>query len=142
MIYTTGTPVSSTTPHFVEAAEASVMSAGISAAQAQIVTTDQELIVGVTLSGGGDGHTFVAELIGSDTATGGTELDELARFGCYLAASQEELAVARAAALAVLAAESPPSQGQVLMIIDEQVAGAAKGTRFMGLIIAQWQSQG
>ncbi len=124
---------------FVEAAEASVMTARMTAAIAEIADAAEGNIIGIDLAGGGDGHTFVASIdVSSDPIGTGLLEAESTRIGCYLASSEEELPVARSAAVAVLLAETAPVEGETLVMIDEQLVGASKGTRFMGMIIAEW----
>jgi hypothetical protein len=98
-------------------------------------------VTAITLAGGGDGHTFVALIETAPVANiNGTPL-----FGtvsgvqstvvrCYLAGSEDELVPAR------LRAGAPDSftVGQLTFtwgIVDEQFAGASKGTRFMGMTV-------
>ena len=137
---TYGTSLVSTllTPVFVQAATAPELQALMTAALAQIASDDDGNVIGVNLAGAGDGHTFVAEInVSSDPLGTGYEASGM-RAGCYLAGTAEELAVARIPVLAAMAAETPPSEGDELTFLDEMVVGAAKGTQFMGMIIAQW----
>lgn len=128
---------------FVEAAEAAVMTELVTAAIATIADAEEGNIIGVTLAGGGDGHTFVTAIDVSSDPIGPDAIEPTtARVGYYLASSEEELPQARAATVAVLLAEPPPGEGQTLVMLDEQLAGAAKGTRFMGLILANWETLG
>jgi hypothetical protein len=81
-------------------------------------------VSGISLAGGGDGHTFVVEIESARaTAVDGGITASGARVRCYMAAENEALAIARSSI--------PISD----VIVDEQVAGAAKGTRFMGIIL-------
>lgn len=99
-------------------------------------------ILALSLAGGGDGHTFVTSVERSPSPLIGVSLDEDNLIGCYLAASEEELGVAKAACVAAMLASTPPSQGLTLRIVDEQLAGASKGTRFMGMLVALWAGGG
>jgi hypothetical protein len=125
------------TNQFIQTAEAPEMASRLNS----ILTVDEDEIVSLALAGGGDGHTFVVSV---ETADGeaGALTGELNLIGCYLGASQEELAVAKAAMMTAMSATTPPNPGDTLSIIDEQLAGAAKGTRFMGLLVAEWVGGG
>jgi len=110
---------------FVESAEADDLEDLVNAELAAIfAASPARAVSGMSLAGGGDGHTFVVEIesaqasavVGGITASG-------ARVRCYLAGENEALAIVRAAI--------PITD----VIVDEQVAGAAKGTRFMGLVL-------
>lgn len=84
------------------------------------------LITSVNLAGAGDGHTFVVEIVAAEAVNViGVGLDPGAiEAFCYMAADAFELALARSR---VLDTTDP--------IGDEQIAGAAQGTRFMGLVL-------
>jgi hypothetical protein len=85
---------------------------------------DHYVVVGITLAGAGDGFTFTV------TIEAGAEADTTGGFPvapsvvCFLASEADALLLARNAAA--------PGSGS---LADTQVAGAAKGTRFMGLLV-------
>lgn len=111
---------------FVESAQADDLAARVNAAILAIFADeDAQFITSITLAGGGDGHTFVVaiEHAPEDEVAGG--LASPVTVVCYLASENEALTVARAAVAA----------GALIPIIDEQIAGAAKGTRFMGMMV-------
>jgi hypothetical protein len=120
-----------------------------------------------SLAGGGDGHTFVLTLTFVPGLPGGlsstTASSQLLLFGawqssngsyslipptpenlgvqCYLAASEESLALAGQQAIVAAEADAAGRTGSlgtpvpaVFCFLDD-VAGAAKGTRFMGALI-------
>jgi len=127
-------------PVFVQAATAPEMQALMTAALAAIALAAEGNVIGITLAGAGDGHTFVTEIeISSNSIV--YEADRL-RVGCYLAGTGEDLAVARAPVLAALLTEAPPFQGAELNLLDEMVVGSAKGTQFMGMIVGLWTGEG
>jgi hypothetical protein len=132
-------PIDSSTITIVQAAEADVLAAAVNA-QLQALADE---VMSLNLAGGGDGHTFAAEIVQS-----GNSVDpilpvdvegENALVGCYLASNAETLEIARAKTVAAMIASTPPpGYMEPLVVVDEQVAGAAKGTRFMGLIVGVW----
>ncbi len=123
-------------PSFVQAATAPEMQSLMTAALAAIATAGEGNVIGITLAGAGDGHTFVTNIQVSGNSQF-YEADSL-RIGCYLAGTGEDLAVARAPVLAAMLAEAPPFQGAVQDLIDEMVVGSSKGTQFMGMIVTLW----
>lgn len=128
--------LSNVTSSFVQAAEADLMASKLNA----LVQTGVP-VLSLTLAGGGDGHTFVAEVAQSSSTLVVSPfgvVDEDALIGCYLASDEESLAVAREATVAFMQAQPPPNPNDSLSFFDEQVAGASKGTRFMGLIVGLW----
>lgn len=85
------------------------------------------LVIAMNLAGAGDGHTFVVEILATTpvNVASGTPFDPAAAtVRCYMAADAFELAVQRGRVLPLTTA-----------IADEQLAGAAQGTRFMGMIV-------
>ncbi len=127
---------------FVEATEASEMQRLLAAELADIDANVDGNITGVNLAGAGDGYTFVTEIDVSNDPSGTAYEAASMRLGCYSASSAEELARARVPVVAAMLAEAPPVQGQELDIVDEQIVGASKGTRFMGLIVGVWTGGG
>jgi hypothetical protein len=110
----------------VQAAAPDLLASAILAAVTELFTAGATVIVDMTLAGGGDGHTFTVTI---EAAAPQNVLGGLTLFGgvrCYLASEAEALLVAHAAAGA-LPPEAP--------LADSQVAGASKGTRFMGLLV-------
>ncbi len=120
---------------FVEATEASVLQQLLTA---ELVDIGDVQITTVNLSGAGDGYTFVTEINVSSNPIGRAYESQLMLFGCYSASSAEELARARTAVVAAMLATTPPEQGDILELVDSQLVGASKGTRFMGLLIGVW----
>jgi hypothetical protein len=95
------------------------------------------LLASITLAGGGDGHTFVALIetgpsadINGGLAVGATAGVQPTQVRCYLGSTGEDLAIAKAAA-----GFPAPVLGLGFLGLDEQVAGASKGTRFMGMTV-------
>jgi hypothetical protein len=83
------------------------------------------IVVGLTLAGAGDGHTFTVTVEAglAQDATGGFLSPPAVT--CFLASEAEALLLARQPA--------GPQVGGVFA--DTQVAGASKGTRFMGMVV-------
>jgi hypothetical protein len=125
-------------PTLVQAATAPELQELMMAALAAIALAGSGDVIGVDLAGAGDGHTFVGEINVSNSPLGTFYEPDVMRVGCYLAGTAEELALARIPVLAAMVAEPPPDPGQELVFIDEMVVGAAKGTQFMGMLIAEW----
>jgi hypothetical protein len=98
-------------------------------------------ITAITLSGAGDGHTFVALIetapvanVNGDYLFGIDAGLQVTKVRCYLAGSADELVPARLRA----GAPDPVVVGNdtfTWSIVDEQLAGGAKGTRFMGMSV-------
>lgn len=84
------------------------------------------------LAGAGDGHNFIVLLLGvlpANVTPIGPAVDPgLVRALCYMASDASELAVQRARAITEAGLSSD--------IIDEELAGAAQGERFMGIILS------
>lgn len=120
----------------VEAADPETLQSLVNAALTNI-DGETSTIASITLSGGGDGHPFmvVIESALSGGVTGGLAGTIGGALGtavrCWLGSDPEALLVAKAAA------GTPPPAGGIAayQIQDEQVAGAAKGQRFMGMTI-------
>jgi len=127
---------------FIQASEAPVMQALAAEMLADLAANVNGNIIGATLAGAGDGYTFVTTVDVSNSPGGPSYEASEARFAYYLAATAEELAVARIPVLAALRAETPPFQGAILNLIDDQLVGSSKGTHFMGLIVAVWMGGG
>jgi hypothetical protein len=123
--YGTITDPATATVQFVESAQADDLESRVNAKLAELFAADPARAVsGITLAGGGDGHTFVVEIESAlASAVDGGITASGARVRCYLASENEALAVVRSVI--------PITD----VIVDEQVAGAAKGTRFMGIIL-------
>ncbi len=105
--------------------------------------TQSSVITNITLAGAGDGHTFVvlvevSEPAGTTSGLGaGSQQGSLVtQVRCYLGGSDEELVKARlgAAVPAPVVTGDPPITVPYALV-DEQVAGGAKGQRFMGMEI-------
>jgi hypothetical protein len=121
---------------FFESADADELEDLVNAALLAVDGTER-ITSAISLAGSGDGHTFtvlmetaplddtIGGLIGAINGISGT----LVR--CYLASDPESLARARTAA-----GVPPPAGGLVPFgVVDEQVAGSAKGQRVMGLTV-------
>lgn len=88
------------------------------------------------IAGGGDGHTFVVKLLVSDWNPAETEFTARWESGVlqeieatfWLAATEQDLRIAANAAIAAFVANAEVS------IVNTGMAGAAKGTRFMGFL--------
>jgi hypothetical protein len=119
--------LSTITTTYIQGAEASLFATPLNAL---LNTIGVDPVISLSLSGGGDGHTFVLAVDQSSApAGGGFSLDEDYIVVFYLASSADQLVVARAAA--IVAAGVGPTDSQV----DHQIAGSAKGTRFLGMIV-------
>ena len=147
-----------TITRFVQSSEPGDIEAGIEAAVAEIValnttitpTDDKYGIAALDLAGGGDGHTFVAQITFTTNlantlysliyGTPSALLDQGGNppqpfhAGAYLASEKEALAVAQQATYDRLRALDPGPNKQ-FTVFGNSFAGAAKGTRFMGLVI-------
>ncbi len=132
--------LSDVTNSFIQAAEPDELASRLNAVLQD--TLGGNVVLSLELAGGGDGHTFVVGVERSTTPGLGTPLDDDNLIGCYLAASESELAVAKDACVAAMLALTPPVEGQTLEVVDDQLAGAAKGTRFMGMIVAIYHGGG
>jgi hypothetical protein len=107
----------------VQSAEAPDLQDKVTAAIAAIPAT--HAVIGITLAGAGDGHTFTVTIEAgkiTDLISGGFTAAP-PTVSCYLASDAEQLAIVEATAT--------PTSG---IVSDVQVAGSSKGTRFMGLI--------
>jgi len=84
------------------------------------------VVVGLTLAGAGQGHTFTVEIEAGLLAdvSGGFQA-AAPQVTCFLASEAEALLLARI--------QASPAIGQVFA--DTQVAGASDGTRFMGMVV-------
>jgi hypothetical protein len=87
-----------------------------------------QAIAAISLAGAGDGDTFVVEITHAPAVSVNGGIITAALCGCYIASDAQELAVARSALDAEIGSPIPA-------IADEQLAGASKGTRFMGLVV-------
>jgi hypothetical protein len=147
-----------TITRFVQSSEPGDIEVGIEAAVAEIValnvtiadTNDKYGIAAVDLAGGGDGHTFVAQI--TFTTNNANSLYSLVygtpsvlldqggnppqpfHAGAYLASNEEALAVAQQAAYDRLRALDP-APNKRFTVFGNAFAGGAKGTRFMGLVV-------
>jgi hypothetical protein len=83
------------------------------------------VVVGLTLAGAGDGHTFTVTIEAglAQEVTGGFAEPPIVT--CFLASEAEAMLLARQPAGPVIGG----------IFADTQVAGASKGTRFMGLVV-------
>jgi len=117
---------SSLATRVVESADPADLQARVNAAITEIYAlAGSYQITAMTLAGAGDGHSFTVTIEAGKTADlvdGG--FPSAPSVVCYLASQAEALAVAHAAAL--------PTSGT---ISDSQVAGASKGTQFMGMLV-------
>jgi hypothetical protein len=127
-----------TSIHYVESADAADLQAK---AQAVIDSQASALTLSfIDIAGGGDGHTFVMRLHFVNTVTGsgiGVPV-EIANIFVYEASQAVALQEARRALQAQLAVLFDTlSQGSQLFVMQTVLAGAQKGTRFMGALITQ-----
>jgi hypothetical protein len=81
-------------------------------------------VVGITLAGAGDGSTFTVTVEAGANANVSGGFSAPPSVTCFLASDAEALLIARL--------QASPSSG---VFADTQVAGASKGTRFMGLVV-------
>ena len=118
---------------FVESAQADDLQTRVNAALIAIFAEEEpQAVAAITLAGGGDGHTFVVVIesaAATDVDGGFLALGEGpgVLVVCYLASESEALEIAR---------ESLATELAEVAIADEQLAGGAKGTRFMGMVVA------
>lgn len=113
------------TAAFAQSADPEDMQSRVNAILADIFAAEPaRAVTAISLGGGGDGHTFVTVVQSAETTdvVGGIT-DPGSSVVCYMGADSKELAVQRAAL--------PPTAS---FVADEQIAGGAKGTRFMVLI--------
>lgn len=121
---------------FVESAEPSDLENKVNAALAALAAENFTLAPMITLSGGGDGHVFVVNIVGAKVGANvviqGQLIPSTGPFGCrafcYFASDSEALVPACDQAMARLIASTLP-------FIDSQIAGASQGTRFMGMLL-------
>jgi hypothetical protein len=119
---------------FVESAQADDLEGRVNIALDAIFdASPARAVTAISLAGAGDGHTFTVAIDSAaiSDVTGGLALPGGASVSCYLASESEALTIARAMLKARLAADS--------IVVDEQLAGGAKGTRFMGLVVGSSQ---
>jgi hypothetical protein len=109
---------------FFESADPLDLQNRINAALAVIETVSPaRAITSLTLAGAGDGHTFVVLVSHAAVTDVNGGLVFPAGVQCYLASDSQQLTLARQALVL--------PQGTI--VIDEQLAGSSKGTRFMGM---------
>jgi hypothetical protein len=142
MNFGTVTPPSAAQTQIVQSADPIDLQNLVNAA---IGTIDNGLsaITSITLAGAGDGHTFVvliesALLANVNGGIPGSNISPPLLFSqvrCYLASTAEELETAKTAAGAPAAFPVPPNPSIPYSVLDEQVAGSSKGTRFMGMTV-------
>ena len=117
------------TKRYVQSSDPVDLAARINAQLAAIFALGTaQAIASISLAGAGDGDTFVVEITHAAAASVNGGIITAALGACYAAGDAESLAVARAAVDAEIGAPIPA-------IADEQLAGASKGTRFMGLVV-------
>jgi hypothetical protein len=142
-----------TITRFVQSSEPGDIEAGIAAAVAEIVALNTTItppdekygIAAVDIAGGGDGHTFVVQItfttnqanflygvvLGASTPS---FILPTVHAGAYLASDKDSLAIAQQVTYDRMRAFDP-GQGKQFTVIANSFAGAAKGTRFMGLVV-------
>lgn len=131
---TIGTPANATSV-FVEAADPAILQNLVNAALRSVDGTES-VVTSLTLAGGGDGHPFsvlIESALSGDVQGGlvGTIAGELGTtVRCYLGSDPEALAASKSAA-GIPAPVGPAPYS----LIDEQLAGGAKGQRFMGMSV-------
>jgi len=122
------TNVASAETAFVESAQADDLQDRVNAVLDAVYAADPaRAVTAITLAGAGDGHTFTVAIDHAPVTdvAGGLADPSTAQVICYLASENEALSIARNSI------QFP--EGSV--IADEQLAGGAKGTRFMGLVV-------
>ena len=124
---------------FIESADPVDMQTRVAAELATRLNVNWTL-THVDLAGGGDGHTFVCTL-GFATAEVGSGGAPPANTNMFfdLASEASALAVARSTVdppIAVLF--SAPTSADRVDVVQTLMAGAAKGTRFMGCTLTIW----
>lgn len=105
----------------VESADADDLARRVNAAIASLPGT--YTVIALTLAGAGDGHTFTVTIeagLIADVTDGGFSSPPTVL--CYLAADAEALERVQ---------RLPPSG----TLVDTQIAGSSKGTRFMGMVV-------
>ena len=119
---------SNTAAVFVESASPDDLASRANAAIATIAAQpNNRRITEINLAGAGDGYTFVIEIVSATLANvSGGLIPSTTQIGCYLAAQQDALTATRALAKASF---------NVGQLVDEQMAGASKGTRIMGALV-------
>lgn len=128
-VYANITPTAAARADFAQSSDPADLQARVNAVFTVLAGIANQRVAIINLGGAGDGHTFVVEILSAPVANlVGSGLDPavLSAF-CYMAADAFELAVQRARESASI------PLGRDLG--DEQFAGAAQGTRFMGLMI-------
>ena len=140
MIFGTVGDPSQITTIFVQSADPDDLEARVNAALAGVDGIN-DVVTSIVLAGAGDGHTFVVEI---DTAPATATVGGLpaglesgvpvALVRCFLAGDAEGLETAKTAAGIPASVVS----GQVTIpyaLVDEELAGGAKGTQFMGMSV-------
>lgn len=138
---TVGNPASIVT-YGAQGATPEALQSAVMAALAKFDPSTQ-VVTSIELAGGGDGHTFVVLVEGANAAdvvgglTPSTAGIPVLSVVCYLGATAEDLLVARSAAAvpAPITNPAPPPSPLSYALIDEQLAGSSKGTRFMGMSV-------
>jgi hypothetical protein len=134
-----GTSVGSAFIRIVQSAEPTDLAARVNAALQSLSTElgPTGRVLGIEIAGAGDGHTFIVEIAAQVAATFNPIVLAAGAYAfapsvvqavCYMAADAGELRIARDRAIAA---------GGVALsfVLTEEIAGASKGTRFMGLIL-------
>jgi len=137
------TSTASLDPIFVEGADPETLQNLVNEVLLNVDGTTT-FITSITLAGAGDGHTFVVII---ETAAG-TDVEFGGLFGtagglqatqvrCYMGGSPEAFLAAKTAA-----GEPAPFASVPFGIVDEQLAGGAKGQVFMGMTVFSSNAQG
>ena len=139
-----------TSTKILQASDAAALESLVNAYIASIDGT-KFVITAITLAGAGDGFTFVVLVEtapvtgtfgGSDLAVGasgglvpGATGIQVTSVRCYLAATADALMKVKSSVVPpTIGPPSPiPNPFALAVAVDQQVAGAAKGTRFMGM---------
>jgi hypothetical protein len=128
---------------FIESADPVDMQQRVAVALAAHPNVDWAL-THVDLAGGGDGHTFVCTLgfATAEIGSGGAPPENTNLF-FYMASEASALAVARTTVNPQIAALfSAPISADRVDVDQTLMAGAAKGTRFMGCVLTVWTRLG
>ena len=104
---------------------------------AYLASLGSNLVMSIVLAGGGDGFMFVVDIesVPVTVLGGGGLIASGVAVRCFLAGTSEELARAKTAA-----GVPPPVSSIAYSALDEQLAGASKGQRFMGMTVFLYNS--
>ena len=133
---------------FVQSADPVDLARRVNALLIEMATLAGARIAAINLSGAGDGHSFVAEILSvaaandledvavnvNPNAPSAVPNSEIVAI-CYMASDAGVTGLVHQRSRAVAAALAAAPTFSFAKIIDEQNAGASKGLRYMGLIL-------